>query len=291
MHTLRYDAGAGAYDRLTGRWSRMYVDRVLDVAGVKQGKHVLDVATGTGDAAITTADRVGNLGRVVAIDISAPMLQEATAKAAGRRIEFAQADAQQLSYADGSFDSIICLFGVMFIPNKSAALNGFRRVLRPGGRVVATSWDQPAKAPFAGLVAEALAEQLPDDKPDLLRPFSLADPDENVALYKAAGFGEVIIELTTALGLRLVRRRLLGTDRSRWRPPRASVSEFAQAGAASGSRACAQPTARAIFSGAVYLAAQRLGLSRKRVVGAIGIRQQDSTRRSECPQFSTTSTS
>jgi SAM-dependent methyltransferase len=197
MHTLRYDAGAGAYDRLTGRWSRMYVDRVLTVADVKPGKYVLDVATGTGDAAIAIADRVGHLGRVVAIDISAPMLQEATAKAAGRRIEFAQADAQQLSYADSSFDSIVCLFGVMFIPDKIAALNGFRRVLRPGGRVVATSWDHPSKAPFAGLVAEALAEQLPDDRPDLLRPFSLADPDENVALYKAAGFGEVTIELLT----------------------------------------------------------------------------------------------
>jgi SAM-dependent methyltransferase len=197
MHTLRYDAGASAYDRLTGRWSRMYVDHVLTAAQVHAGTCVLDVATGTGDAAIAIADRVGKLGRVVAIDISAPMLQEAAAKAGGRRIEFAQADAQQLPYEAGSFDSIVCLFGVMFIPDKIAALNGFRRTLRPGGRVAATSWHQPAKAPFAGLVAEALAEQLPDDRPDLLRPFSLADPEENVALYKAAGFSEVTIEMLT----------------------------------------------------------------------------------------------
>jgi predicted RNA methylase len=58
MHTLRYDAGAGAYDRLTGRWSRMYVDHVLDAAGAHEGSRVLDVATGTGDAAIAAADRV-----------------------------------------------------------------------------------------------------------------------------------------------------------------------------------------------------------------------------------------
>ncbi|MCW5662828.1 MAG: class I SAM-dependent methyltransferase [Piscinibacter sp.] len=159
--------------------------------------HVLDVATGTGDAAIAIADRVGDLGRVVAIDISAPMLEEAAAKATGRRIEFAQADAQQLSYAHGSFDSVVCLFGVMFIPDKVAALSGFRRVLHPGGRVVATSWDAPAKAPFAGLVAEALAEQLPHDRHDLLRPFSLADPDETVALYRSAGFGDVTVESLT----------------------------------------------------------------------------------------------
>jgi ubiquinone/menaquinone biosynthesis C-methylase UbiE len=97
MHALRYDAGASAYDRLTGRWSRMYIDRVLDIAGVRQGSHVLDVATGTGDAAIVAADRVGHRDRVVAVDISVPMLQEASQKASGRAIEFAEGDAQWLS--------------------------------------------------------------------------------------------------------------------------------------------------------------------------------------------------
>jgi len=197
MHTLRYDAGASAYDRLTGRWSRMYVDRVLDVAGVRQGSCVLDVATGTGDAAIVAADRVGHRGRVVAVDISLPMLQEARDKAAGRHIEFAEADAQRLPYADASFDSIVCLFGLMFVPDKVAALSGFRRVLRPGGRVASTSWSQPTQVPFAGLIAEALAEELPDDRTDLLRPFSLADADGNVALYKAAGFVDISVELQT----------------------------------------------------------------------------------------------
>jgi SAM-dependent methyltransferase len=197
MHTLRYDAGASAYDRLTGRWSRMYVDRVLDVAGVRQGSHVLDVATGTGDAAIAAADRVGQDGRVVAIDISVPMLQEARDKAAGRRIEFAEGDAQHLCYADGAFDSVVCLFGLMFVPDKVTALSGFRRVLRSGGRVAATSWGEPKQAPFAGLVAQALAEQLPEDGTDLLRPFSLADADGNVALYKAAGFTDIVVELQT----------------------------------------------------------------------------------------------
>jgi ubiquinone/menaquinone biosynthesis C-methylase UbiE len=139
MHTLRYDAGAGAYDRLTGRWSRMYVDHVLDAAGVRAGSQVLDVATGTGDAAIAAADLVGTTGRVVAVDVSAPMLREARAKAGARRIEFAVADAQRLPYSDGSFDAIVCLFGLMFVPDPVAMLVGVRRALRPGGRVVATS--------------------------------------------------------------------------------------------------------------------------------------------------------
>ncbi|MCW5657740.1 MAG: class I SAM-dependent methyltransferase [Burkholderiaceae bacterium] len=223
MHTLRYDAGAGAYDRLTGRWSRMYVDHVLDAAGVRSGNQVLDVATGTGDAAIAAADRVGSAGRVVAVDISAPMLREAEAKAGMRAIEFAVADAQRLPYADGSFDAIVCLFGVMFVPDKIAMLAGFRRALRPGGRVVATSWATPTQAPFAGLVAEALAEQLPEDRADLLRPFSLADPDANAALYRAAGFVDVNVSLQTR------HSPFTSFDRDFWEPIEAGGGRLGQA--------------------------------------------------------------
>ena len=147
--------------------------------------------------AIAAFDRTGPSGKVIAIDISKPMLQEAAAKAAQRSIEFAEVDAQALPYPDAAFDSLLCLFGIMFLPARVAALGGFRRVLRPRGRVAATSWDRPERAPFAGLVAEALAEHLPDDRVDLLRPFSLSDPEEIAALYKAAGFDDVAIALRT----------------------------------------------------------------------------------------------
>jgi SAM-dependent methyltransferase len=196
-HTLRYDAGASAYDRLTGRWSRMYIPGVLGAAEVSTGSHVLDVATGTGDAAIVAADLVGSTGRVVAVDISAPMLHEAVAKAAGRQIEFMEADAQSLPFAEGTFDALVCLFGLMFLPDQVAALRAFRRTLRPNGAVVVTCWDRSARAPFAGLAAEALSAQLREDREDLLRPFSLSDPQANVALFQAAGFTDVRIALET----------------------------------------------------------------------------------------------
>lgn len=196
-HTLRYDAGAGAYDRLTGRWSRMYISRVMEAASVKTGSHVLDVATGTGDAAIVAADLVGSTGRVVAVDISVPMLREASAKAAGQQIEFVEADAQHLPFAHGTFDAVVCLFGLMFLPDQVAALNTWRRMLRPNGAVVATAWDSPAHAPFAGLVAEALCTQLTGDREELLRPFSLSDPETSVKLFRAAGFADIKVALET----------------------------------------------------------------------------------------------
>ena len=197
MHTLRYDAGAGAYDRLTGRWSRMYVDRVLDAARVQPGMRVLDVATGTGDAAIVAADRVGDGGLVVATDISVPMLREAETKARSRHIRFIHADGAALSSSEGCFDAVICLFGLMFFADKRETLKGVRRLLRPGGRLVTTSWGTSAQAPFGGLLAEALATQLPEDRDDLLRPFSLSDPDELTRLFQSAGFDDVVIERET----------------------------------------------------------------------------------------------
>ena len=190
-HTLRYDAGAGAYDRLTGRWSRMYVDAALDAAGVTDGSRVLDVATGTGDAAIAAADRVGPSGRVVGVDISAPMLREASTKAGSRSIEFLEADAQRLPFDSNSFDAVLCLFGLMFVPDAVRTVEGLRRLLSLDGTLVATCWGTPAQAPFAGLVAEALATQLPDDRDDLLRPFSLATAEANEAILRAAGFAQV----------------------------------------------------------------------------------------------------
>ena len=190
-HTLRYDAGASAYDRLTGRWSRMYVDRVLDAASVRSGSRVLDVATGTGDAALAAGERVGTTGAVIGVDISVPMLHEAQMKSTGQAIEFVAADAQDLPFDDATFDAAICLFGVMFFPDRAAALAGLRRLLIPGARFAMTAWATPEEVPFAGLVAQALGDELPTDRADLLRPFSLSDSNAIVTLLRDAGFRDV----------------------------------------------------------------------------------------------------
>ena len=77
---MRYDAGAAAYDRLTGRWSRLYAPAALDAAGVKAGDRVLDLATGTGDTALLARARLGSFSTVIGVDLSLPMLLVAGAK-------------------------------------------------------------------------------------------------------------------------------------------------------------------------------------------------------------------
>ena len=126
---VSYDAGAASYDLLSGRWSRLYIPTLLAQAGIAVGHRVLDVATGTGEAAILAADRVGASGRVVGIDVSRPMLAVAAAKMAERPIALLQMDAQALAFKDESFDAVVCQLGLMFLPDAVRALQEWRRVL------------------------------------------------------------------------------------------------------------------------------------------------------------------
>ena len=71
---MKYDAGAAAYDRFVGRWSRLYAVAILEAAGVKASDRVLDLATGTGDAALLAIQHVGPYGTAVGVDLSLPML-------------------------------------------------------------------------------------------------------------------------------------------------------------------------------------------------------------------------
>ena len=192
---MKYDAGADAYDRLTGRWSRLYASTVLDAAGTSAGSRVLDLATGTGDAAVLASQRVGTEGAVIGVDISLPMLRAANAKSHASSLTFIAADAMRLPFRDRVFDAVICQFGLMFFPERRAALAEIRRTMRPGGRIALTVWGSPDRAPFAGLMARALGEELPSLRDELLLPFALADPLELGRLIKLAGFQGARVEL------------------------------------------------------------------------------------------------
>jgi len=190
---VRYDAGAAAYDRLTGRWSRLYAPAALDAAGVKAGDRVLDLATGTGDTALLASARLGALSTVVGVDLSVPMLLVAGAKSSGERLELVAADAQALPFRARTFDAALCQFGLMFFPDRVAALQGVRCLLRPSAHLALTVWGPSHRAPFPGIIAEALSREMPSDRDELLRPFALADPREVEDVLSEAGFQNVRI--------------------------------------------------------------------------------------------------
>lgn len=188
MAELTFDAAASAYDRMMGRWSRLYIPALLAAARVAQGGKVLDVATGTGEAALMAAARVGASGSVVGCDVSVPMLSAATRKTAGTPIRLIAADGQALPCRDHAFDAVICQLGLMFFPDAALGLREFRRVLRPGGRMAACVWSTPERAPFISFMAEAMARQFPARREDLMAGLSLSDPRLLHDLIEKAGF-------------------------------------------------------------------------------------------------------
>jgi ubiquinone/menaquinone biosynthesis C-methylase UbiE len=189
-----YDAGAAAYDRLTGRWSRLYVPVLVAAAGVAGGHSVLDVAAGTGEATVGLALQVGPAGLVMAVDLSLPMLRVATGKLASRRAHVAAMDGQLLACRPQSFDAVVCQLGLMFFTEPLQGLQEFRRVLRPGGRVALQVWSRPDRVPFYGFLVDALSRHLPAAQQDTLyMPSRLADGVGLGKLLTEAGFAEVSV--------------------------------------------------------------------------------------------------
>lgn len=114
-------------------------EAAVDRAGAGAGKRVLDVATGTGNAALIAA-RSG--ASVTGLDLTPKLIEIATERAreAGLEAEFIVGDAENLPFDDDSFDCVTSVFGVMFAPHQQRAADELRRVCRPGGRIVTCAW-------------------------------------------------------------------------------------------------------------------------------------------------------
>lgn len=132
---------AAGYEHQMGRWSRLLAPMLLDYAGLRPGSHVLDLGCGTGSLTRAVLDRIGDAGRVVGVDISAPFVEHARANIDDERASFRVADATALSFASGEFDASVSLLVLNFIPNARSAVAEMLRVTRSGGTVCAATWD------------------------------------------------------------------------------------------------------------------------------------------------------
>jgi SAM-dependent methyltransferase len=157
---------------------------------------VLDAACGTGVVARLTAERVGQDGRVVGLDLNPGMMAVARRlPVGGAPIGWVQATVGRLPFPDGSFEVVCCQLGLQFFPDRSAALAEMARVLVPGGRLVAMVWRSIDHSAGFAVLAEALDRHIGPAAGALMRaPFGLGDEGALRGLVARAGFREVEVD-------------------------------------------------------------------------------------------------
>ena len=171
---------------LFGAWA----PRIVQLAEVRPGERVLDVACGTGVVARSAAEAVGAKGRVAALDLNPDMLAVAAAQlpTEGSTIEWVEGSAQALPFADRSFDAVCCQLGLQYFPDRVGALREMARVIAPGGRVVVMVWHEIDHSPGYAMLAKALGRRLGADAEAVMRaPFALGDLVKLSALLEDAG--------------------------------------------------------------------------------------------------------
>jgi ubiquinone/menaquinone biosynthesis C-methylase UbiE len=185
-------------------------DRLIELAKIKQGNKVLDLATGIGEPAVTVAKVVGSLGHVLAVDISSQMLAIAKERSASLGlqglIEFKESDIESLNLPPLSFDAVLCRWGLMFLPNLDDALTSIFNTLKNGGRLGATVWSLQSKVPAIGIPMNIIMRELDVSAPAIsssaasaagnrvLGPFSLADERILKDSLQKTGFRDIRIE-------------------------------------------------------------------------------------------------
>src|SRR5579863_5282781 len=162
-----FDSVAGRYDLMNDLMSagahRLWKQFTLSLTGLTTGDQALDIAGGTGDLAAGLARQVGKSGLVVLADINASMLQHGRDRLIDRglvgNLQYVQANAEQLPFADGSFDVVTIGFGLRNVTDKAAALAAMRRVLKPGGQLLVLEFSKPV-LPALGRLYDAYSFNL-----------------------------------------------------------------------------------------------------------------------------------
>jgi ubiquinone/menaquinone biosynthesis C-methylase UbiE len=189
------------YDRHLGPviFEPYAADLARRVAAVQLDGPVLETACGTGILTRQLRTYLSSTAHLVATDLNEPMLAYARAKLGeGMQIEWKQADAAALPFLPASFATVVCQFGLMFVPDKSAAFREARRVLRAGGLLAFNVWDSLVHNPFGRIAHEAIAKFFPADPPTFYQvPFGFHDAEVLRQLLTVHGFGQMTIERVT----------------------------------------------------------------------------------------------
>lgn len=188
-----WDFVADGYDEVSADVMLPFSQLALDLAEVKPDARIVDVAAGPGTLAIPAAARVA---RVDAVDFSPPMIERLRRhlRTAGLdNVDARVGDGQALPFGDNEFDAAFSMFGLMFFPDRAAGFAELRRVLKPGGVAVVSSWAPVSDSSFMTLMFGALRAGNPDMPEPQANPASLENPEVFDRELRAAGFDNVTV--------------------------------------------------------------------------------------------------
>lgn len=208
------------YDQVLGlAWFGKIASDLARRIPADPGGDVLEIACGTGLVTRHLRERLDPSRRLVATDISQAMLDYAQPKLAGLKgIEWRQADASSLPFADGQFGAVACSLGVMFLPDRKAGFDEVRRVLRPGGLFAFNVWDRVEENPCVQAYAEAIEALFPGDKEIHFHvPYEMYSEELLRGLVSGAGLGIRKLE-KVRLPVEGVTARVIATGQVRGTP-------------------------------------------------------------------------
>jgi ubiquinone/menaquinone biosynthesis C-methylase UbiE len=194
-----YNAAADNFDQSALSFWDYFGRKTVENLALQIDAQVLDVCCGSGASAIPAAETIGPSGLVVGIDLADKLLELGRAKAERRLLKnilFHQADMLALPYPDESFDVVICVFGIFFVPDMSGAVRELWRFVRPGGKLAITTWGRDVFEPANSAFWQAIGKVRPELN-KAFRPWDqITDPDQLRQMLNRGGINldEVITE-------------------------------------------------------------------------------------------------
>jgi cyclopropane fatty-acyl-phospholipid synthase-like methyltransferase len=195
----QWQNAAAAWHRWTPTlqaWLAPVTEAMLEMARLRPGDRVLDLAAGAGEPSLSAAERVGPSGHVLATDISSNILEFAAQTARERGVsnfETRVMDGEKPDVPDASFDAVLSRLGLIYFPDRHGALRAAHRILKSGGRVVLAGFSTPDQNQFFSIPIGVIRRraQLAPPAPGLPGPFSLGAPGVMEEVLQRAGFTDI----------------------------------------------------------------------------------------------------
>ena len=191
-----YNAAADFFDASPLSFWDYFGRRTIELASLPTGSRVLDVCCGTGASALQAAEAVGQRGAVIGVDLAKELLELARAKAIQRRlrnIEFEVGDMLSMRFPTASFDAVVCVFGIFFVPDMAKAVSELWSRIRPGGKLAVTTWGPN----FCKPASDAFWRSMRNVRPDLHKGFNPWDridsPESLRGIFDQAGIASPTI--------------------------------------------------------------------------------------------------